>query len=219
MLKAPARFSFVSTAVIAAAGVLSFLSTADAAVRAQTRAPAVKYVVANSGNEVRYRIQEHLVRMPLPNDAVGATTEIGGGIAFASDGSVVPSDSKFLIKIGSLTSDRDMRDNFVRRRVLEADQYPTVEFAPTAVKGLGSTLPTSGTHEFQLLGNLTVHGVTKPTTWNVKATMANGQVTGNAATAFTFDQFGLAQPKVPIVLSVGDTIRLEYDFTLVPKGR
>jgi polyisoprenoid-binding protein YceI len=217
MLKAPARFSLLSAAVVAAAGVLSFLSTADAAVRAQSKVPAVKYVVASSGNEVRYRIQEHLVRMTLPNDAVGATTEIGGGIAFASDGSVVPSESKFLIKIGSLTSDRDMRDNFVRRRVLEADQYPTVEFAPTAAKGLGSTLPTSGTHEFQLVGNLTVHGVTKPTTWNVKATMANGQVTGNAATAFTFDQFGLAQPKVPIVLSVGDTIRLEYDFTLVPK--
>jgi polyisoprenoid-binding protein YceI len=219
MLKAPARFSLVCAAVVAAAGVFSLISSADAAVPAPDKAVAVKYVVATSGNEVRYRIQEQLARMPLPNDAVGATTEIGGGIAFASDGSVVPSDSKFLIRTGSLTSDRDMRDNYVRRRVLEADQYPTVEFAPTSVKGLGSPLPTSGTHEFQLLGNLTVHGVTKPTTWNVKATMANGQVTGNAATAFTFADFGLAQPKVPIVLSVGDTIKLEYDFTLVPKAQ
>lgn len=219
MLKAPARFSFLSAGVVAAAGVLSFLGSANAAVLPPAKGPAVKYVVATSGNEVRYRIQEHLVRFALPNDAVGATTEIGGGIAFASDGNIVPSDSKFLIKIGSLTSDRDMRDNFVRTRVLEADQYPTVEFAPTSVKGLGSPLPTSGAHEFQLVGNLTVHGITKPTTWNVKATMTNGQVTGNAATAFTFAEFGLAQPKVPIVLSVGDTIKLEYDFTLVPKGQ
>jgi hypothetical protein len=35
------------------------------------------------------------------------------------------------------------------------------------------------------------------------------------STAFTFDDFQLNQPRVPIVLSVADTIRLEYDFRLV----
>jgi hypothetical protein len=40
-------------------------------------------------------------------------------------------------------------------------------------------------------------------------------VTGTAATAFTFSDFELTQPRVPIVLSVADTIRLEYVFNLV----
>ena len=106
----------------------------------------------------------------------------------------------------------------MRRRVLETDQYPQVEFVPTALRGLRAPLPASGTYTFALLGNLTVHGVTKPTTWAVTATAQNNQVTGNASTSFTFADFGLQQPRVPIVLSVGDTIRLEYDFTLVPKG-
>ena len=36
-----------------------------------------------------------------------------------------------------------------------------------------------------------------------------------ASTAFTVAQFGLTQPRVPVVLSVADTIRLDYQFTLV----
>jgi polyisoprenoid-binding protein YceI len=111
-----------------------------------------------------------------------------------------------------------MRDNFVRRRLLETDQFPTVEFTATSLRGLPKTLPTSGAYTFDVIGDLTVHGVTKPTNWNVTAELKNGQLTGTARTLFTFADFNLDQPHVPIVLSVNDTIRLEYDFALVPKG-
>ena len=39
-------------------------------------------------------------------------------------------------------------------------------------------------------------------------------MTGKAATAFTFKDFAIDQPRVPVVLSVADTIRLELDFTI-----
>jgi polyisoprenoid-binding protein YceI len=67
------------------------------------------------------------------------------------------------------------------------------------------------------MGNMTVHGVTKPTTWHVTAEAKNGLVTGNATTQFTFSDFSLSEPRVPVLLSVADSIKLEYDFTLVPK--
>jgi hypothetical protein len=62
-----------------------------------------------------------------------------------------------------------------------------------------------------------VKGVTKPTTWDVDATFTGGRVNGTAATTFTFADFGLQQPRVPVVLSVADSIKLEYTFSLVPK--
>ena len=40
---------------------------------------------------------------------------------------------------------------------------------------------------------------------------------GAASTAFTFADFKLVQPKVAVVLTVADTIKLEYDFRLVRK--
>jgi polyisoprenoid-binding protein YceI len=177
----------------------------------------VQLVVAPDGNEVRYRIREQLVGLDLPNDAVGATSDVSGGIAFDAAGKLVPGSSRFVVNVGTLKSDKDRRDGYVRGRVLETSQFPTVELAPTAIPGLTLPLPASGTKTFQVIGNLTVRGVTKPTTWQVEATFNGGRVSGTAATTFTFADFGLQQPRVPVVLSVADSIKLEYTYTLMPK--
>ena len=116
-----------------------------------------------------------------------------------------------------MKSDKDRRDGYVRGRLLQASEHPTVELTPTAIEGLTLPLPTSGSRTFQLQGDLTVRGVTRPTTWQVKATFDGAKVTGSAATTFTFAEFGLTQPRVPVVLSVADTIQLEYDFSLAPR--
>ena len=204
--------ALIIPAVIGAIAIANISSSTAAAALA-----GLHLTVAPTGNEARYRIREQLVRMDLPNDAIGKTTEITGGIGVGGDGKIIPTESKFVVGVGSLKSDRDMRDGYVRRRVLQADQFPTVEFSPTEFRGLPKTLPTSGAHTFDVLGNLTVRGVTKPTTWHVTAEQKNGQVTGNASTLFTFSDFNIDQPRVPVLLSVQDTIRLEYDFTLVEK--
>lgn len=177
----------------------------------------LQLIVSPEGNEARYRIREQLVGVDLPNDAVGATGQVSGGLAFDASGKLVPASSKFVVNVSTLKSDKDRRDGYVRNRILETSQFPTVELTPTAISGLTLPMPTSGTRTFQVVGNLTVHGVTKPTTWNVNATFDKGQVTGTAATSFLFSDFGLNQPRVPVVLSVADSIKLEYTFALVPK--
>lgn len=177
----------------------------------------LQLVVAPDGNEVRYRVREQLVGLDLPNDAVGATNEVTGGIAFDASGKLVPAGSKFVVTVGSLKSDKDRRDGYVRGRILEASKFPTVELSPTAITGLTLPLPKSGAKTFQVVGDLTVHGVTKPTTWQVEAKFDGARVSGTAATTFAFAEFGLTQPRVPVVLSVADTIKLEYTFSLVPK--
>jgi len=177
----------------------------------------LQLVVAPAGNEARYRIREQLVGVDLPNDAIGVTSDVTGGIAFDAAGNLVPGSSKFIVNVTGLKSDKDRRDGYVRGRILETSQYPTVELTPTSIRGLALPLPTSGNKTFQIVGELTVHGVTKPTTWNVTASFDNGRVSGAAATSFLFSDFGLNQPRVPVVLSVADSIKLEYTFSLVPK--
>ena len=177
----------------------------------------LQLVVAPEGNEVRYRIREQLVGVDMPNDAVGATSGVSGGIAFDAAGKLVPTSSNFVVNVGTLKSDKDRRDGYVRGRILETTEYPTVELTPTAIRGLTLPLPASGSKTFQVVGDLTVHGVTKPTMWTVTATFDKGRVAGAAATSFLFTDFGLNQPRVPVVLSVADSIKLEYTFSLVPK--
>jgi polyisoprenoid-binding protein YceI len=178
-----------------------------------------RYVVASSGNEVRYRVREQLVGFDLPNDAVGKSAAVTGVIAIDDAGKVIRDASRFVIDAATFTSDRDRRDNYVRGRLLASAQHPSVVFVPTDAAGI--TLPPSGTgpSAFDLTGDLTVRGVTRPTTWRVTATLANGEASGSASTKFTFADFQMQKPRVRSVLSVADTIALEYDFRLVREGR
>ena len=173
------------------------------------------YIVAPTGNEARYRVREQLVGVDLPNDAVGVTKEIAGALVFDQNGNVVRDSSHITVTISNLKSDKDRRDMYVKRRTLETDKFPTVELVPTMLHGL-ATKPSAEPSAYELMADLTVHGVTHPTMWKVTAHSDGADIVGQATTAFTFKDFGLDQPKVPIVLGVQDTIKLEYDFRFAP---
>lgn len=179
-------------------------------------AGALRFAVSSTGNAARYRVREQLMGKDLPNDAIGETGEITGFITVDSTtGAIIPGQSKFVVNTGAFKSDSDRRDGYVRGRLLEAAKFPTVELSPMSVRGLAARATTAaGPISFELVGDLTVKGVTHPTTWKVTARQAGGKVTGSATTRFTFADFGITPPKVPILLSVADTIALEYDFTL-----
>jgi polyisoprenoid-binding protein YceI len=201
---------------LAALSAIPMLAIPAARARARVEsAPAqLRYSVAPDGNEARYRVREQLMHHDLPNDAVGKTSVITGGITIAPSGVVDTAASKITIDVTSLKSDQERRDGYVAHRTLETAQYPTVEFVPTSLSG--AKLPLTGTEQsFDVVGNLTVHGVTRPTTWHVAARRSGSDITGTGWTTFTFEDVQLAQPRVSILLSVADTIRLEYDFHLV----
>lgn len=189
---------------------LLILATSNIAF-AQTR-----LTVGPQGNEARYRVREQLMGIDFPSDALGKTTNVEGQIVVGAKGNVVQDQSRFTIDLASLTSDKNMRDNYVRRRMLQTDSFATALFVPTELRNVKLPLPKSGDIAFQILGNLTVRGVTKPVTWDVVAKMNNGALQGEAKTKFTFADFALEKPKVRSVLSVEDDIALEYTFFLVP---
>lgn len=211
------RVALLTTVVLAAAA-------ASAAPRATHSQPApaaapkesLIFVTEDSGNAARFRVREQLVGFDLPNDAIGTTPAVTGELVLRANGSVSPL-SKFVVDIRQLKSDQDKRDRYVQTRILDSAKYPTVAFLITRVNGLKMPLATSGTVNFTMRGNLTVHGQTKTTDWKVTATLSPTEVLGTASTSFTFEDFGLLRPKVPVVLSVEDTIRLEYDFRLIRK--
>ena len=176
----------------------------------------IRLVTAPSGNEVRYRVREQLANFEFPNDAIGRTSEIRGGLTIDESGKIVPAESRFEVNLATLTSDQNMRDNYLRRRTLEVDQHPGAALVVTELRGFPWPLPRTGTFQFTLVGDFTFKGVTRPTTWSVAAEAINGGYKGLAATAFTFETFEMTKPRVARVLSVADTIKLEYEFNLVP---
>ena len=176
----------------------------------------LRLVLAAEGNVARYRVREQLANVSLPSDAVGVTSAITGMMVVNADGTMMRDESKFVVDLTTLKSDQNRRDNFIKNNTLETRRYPTAEFVATEAVGLPSPLPTSGSVTFQLIGELTIHGVTRPTTWEIAAQIVDGrELVGTAITHFTFADFGMAAPRVPVVLGVEETIKLELDFHLV----
>ena len=152
--------------------------------------------------------------------ATGETEDVDGAIAVDADGAVHAESSRIAMRPATLRTDSDRRDGYVRRRTLETDTYPEIIFQPTAFTGLPDAPATFlGPVEFTITGDLTVKDQTREVTWDGTATLSgDGEVTGFASVAFTFDDFGMDKPSVAVVLSVEDTILLELDFVGVITG-
>ena len=175
-------------------------------------------ITVTEGSEAVYRINEQLARRDLPNDAVGTTSDVEGQIVFSSDGTVDAEQSKITVGVRSLRSDSDRRDSYIQRNSLESNQYPEVTIAVTEIRGVSWPLPTSGEVSFEMVGDLTIRDQTRPVTWETTATFTDGAIEGLAKTVVTFEQFDMTKPRVAIVLSVVDEIRLEINFVATVSG-
>jgi polyisoprenoid-binding protein YceI len=225
---APARASAVDS--IAAAPTATAAAPTAAPATATVLAPATSAVTTSNDNSTitlqivpaksnaQYRVREQLASLSLPSDAIGKTQEITGTIAGRSDGTIDSSQSKFVVNVASLQSDRSQRDNFLRGNVLQTNQYPNVVFVPRQQTGAVFPLPASGDVTFKLTGDLTIRNVTKPVTWQVNCQGQGSEGLCHATTSFTFEDFNLTQPRVPVVLSVVDNITLELDAYLQRVG-
>lgn len=198
-------------AVVAMIGVPTVPTAAQETPAAET----VRFVTSDLGNEARYRVREQLAGLEFPNDAVGRTTNVSGMLAVRADGTVDPAVSEFTIDVGSIASDEERRDNYVRRRTLRAEEFPQVVLQPIELRGLAGSVPTEGSGTLELVAELTVMGVTRTTEWAVDVRYRPDGVAGTATTTFTFEEFEIQKPSVARVLSVADEITLEFDFALV----
>ena len=164
--------------------------------------------------KARYKVREQLAGISFPSDAVGTTEAVQGTVVLNPDGSIDAARSKLTVDLRTLKSDQQMRDGYIQGRTIETEKYPTLEFVPRRVVGLPKPLPSGMGAQagFQLIGDMTLHGVTKEVTWNVVATFGNDQVAGRATTALQFGTFNMTKPSLARLMSVDDKIELEVEF-------
>ena len=167
--------------------------------------------VLGEGTAARYKVEEVLASQGF-KVATGETSEVVGRIVFDADGAIFADESSIVIQAGTLKTDNDRRDRYVREQTLQTANYPEIIFRPTSAEGLPSPLSEAGGEvEFTLSGDLTIRDQTRPVTWDVTAEFGDS-ITGLAVIDINFEQFGMDKPRVAVVVSVGDTIRLELDF-------
>lgn len=162
-----------------------------------------------------YRVQEQFVNIRVPSDAVGTTDRVSGSVAIDADGAVIQDRSSVRVNLDGLTSDQSRRDAFIKRNTLDTQRYPEAQFVPTTIQGLPAPLPHEGEADITIVGLLTIRDVTREVEWRGKAHFTPDGMRVTAQTQIAFEQFGIEKPRVALVLSVSDEIRLEVDMLFV----
>jgi polyisoprenoid-binding protein YceI len=172
-----------------------------------------RLVLVADGNEARYRAREQVLNIGL-RDVTGASRLVSGAIVVNPDATIAADQSRIVVNLEALATNSANRDNDIKQNYLQVTQFPNAEFVARQASGAPSALPTSGSATFQLLGDLTVHGVTQPTTWDVTMQFQPSGGTGTASTRTKITDYGMRTPSTASILSVDDDITLELDFTV-----
>ncbi len=186
--------------------------TATAVATTAPQANAITWTVDGS-SKATIRVREQLVRLPAPIDALITITGAQGSFTLNPDGTFA-SSSRVNVDMTTVTTDDRQRTDSIRRDPLEVTRFRTSELVPKTTTGLTLPLPSSGAFTFRLGGDLTLHGVTKSVTFDVRATRTDGKLTATATAnpSWKFGDFGMEPPSSFSVLSIVDEIRMEFEL-------
>ena len=124
-------------------------------------------------------------------EGVGRTNAVTGSLDIA--GSTVEKGD-FTVDMTTVKSDSGNRDNQFQRRIMDTSKFPTSTFALTQPIDLGSVPAEGQTVTASATGDLTLHGTTKPVTFDVQAQLKDGKIEVNGTIPIVFADYGIPNP-------------------------
>ncbi|MFL5712754.1 MAG: YceI family protein [Chloroflexota bacterium] len=176
-----------------------------------TSAVAGTWAVA-SDSVAGYRVREQLANLPAESDAVGRTNQISGSITVEGSGdSATLSAGTLTVDTTSIASDKQMRDNRLRREGLQTDSFPTATFTLTAPVEVPAEALAGTASDVTLTGDLTLHGVTKSVSIPAKARLVDGVISVAGSLTFPLSDYSITAPNIGgFIVSIADTGTLEF---------
>ena len=114
------------------------------------------------GSIVGYRVREKLASLPAQSDAVGRTSDVTGSVTLAASGDAVTViAASFEADLSTLASDDGRRDRRIQQIGLESSRFPSGSFKLTSPIEVSAAALNGETVAVTLVGDLTIHGVTK----------------------------------------------------------
>lgn len=162
-----------------------------------------------TGTFAGFRVDEELSTVGATT-AVGRTGDVTGTVTI---GDTALEEAKVDVDLTSITTDRSLRDGRVQS-ALETSTFPKATFELTKPVDLGDAVATGKRVKVKAVGDLTLHGVTKPVTVTIEGTTKGENLIVVGSTDIDFTQFGVEQPKAPIVASVSKVGTIEFQLIL-----
>jgi len=165
-------------------------------------------------SEVRFTIDE--VLNGAPKTVIGVSNQEGGQISIDLSDYQKTEIGEIQVNARAFATDNEFRNRAIKNRILLTDQFEFVTFKPTAVSGLPAAVELGQPFKFEISGDLTIIGQTKPVTFQAEVTaVSENEISGYASTSVLYKDFGIFIPEVPSVTGVDDDVLLEIQFTAV----
>ena len=160
--------------------------------------------LATTESTVGYRVKE--VLGGVDTEGVGRTNQVNGSLTIQETTLL---STVFEIDIASIKSDSSKRDSQFTGNIMDAATYPTAKFNLLTPIDLGSIPADDQSITATAQGELTLHGVTQPVSFEVTAKIANGIIGVLGSIDITFADYGITNPSNAFV-TTGDTGLLEF---------
>jgi polyisoprenoid-binding protein YceI len=172
---------------------------------------ATIFEIVSAESEARFLIDEVLQGSPVTVE--GTTDQVAGQIEIDPTNLSTARLGVIQINARTLATDNDFRNRAIKNAILETDANEFITFTPTSITGLPSSGTVGTASTFQVVGDLTIKGVTKAVTFEVTVTPSStSRIEGTATTTVNYRDFELAIPDSPSVDTVADTVQLELEF-------
>ena len=178
-------------------------------------------------NFTRYRIEsvstlatftlDELLR-GKPKTVIGETHDVSGDILLDM---AAPSNSRVeevRVNARTLKTDSSARDGAISRLILRSEQAENefIVFKPGAFQGLPDQIVPEKPFEFDVAGDLTIAGTTKPAAFRGSASLdVDGRLVGPVSASVKRADYNLMIPSVPFVAEVQEDVRLTLTFTAI----
>jgi polyisoprenoid-binding protein YceI len=146
---------------------------------------------------------------------VGRTSAINGAFRLSGDknGMRVERGMRLDVDVSTLKSDDERRDNSMRTVGIETDLYPTATFVTTADIVIPAELASAAQATVNVVGDLTLHGVTRSVTIPMRTQYTGGRVEVVGSLSFPWAFFGMTQPnKSYVTVEADPTLEFQVFF-------
>jgi polyisoprenoid-binding protein YceI len=166
--------------------------------------------LTTDGSLVGYRVAE--VLFGVDTEGVGRTEAVTGTLTL--DGTVLTAVG-FSVDVATMTSDDGRRDNQFRGRIMSTDEFPTATFTLTDPVDLGVEAVEGATVSAEIVGDLTLRGVTRQVTATVEARVDDGRIGVVGSIPVVFTDFEIVDPSLPGIVVEPDGL-VEFVLVFVP---
>ena len=168
-------------------------------------------------SEARFIIGE--VLSGAPKTVIGTTSDVEGTLTPDFNTPANTTVGTIRVDLSTLRTDNSFRNLAIHGTILETsnEAFRYAEFTPTALSGLPDSVTIGQSFDFQITGNLTLHGVTREVTFDVTVTpVSETRLEGLASLEIRYADFNISILRLPPqVASVEEQVILELEFVAV----